>query len=75
MDRTLFEVCLIACSDHYRLPSLKRHLTMYHFCKDQQVRGDMQKKSVDFTRQRGAREQRCLSIVCITVNKDVMFKP
>ena len=55
IDRTLFEACLIACSGHYRLPSLKRHLTTYPFCKDQQMR-DIQKKSVDFTRQRSAAE-------------------
>ena len=56
MDRTLFEVCLIiACSGHYCLLSLKRHLTRTLFEKDQQM-GDIQKKSMDFT----SRVQRCL---------------
>ena len=63
MDCTLFEACLIACSGHYRLSSLRRHLTTYPSRKDQQMR-DIQKKSEGATLSNW--EQKCNAGINVT---------
>ena len=63
MDCTLFEACLIACSGHYRLSSLKRHLTTYPSRKDQQMR-DILKKSEGATLSNW--EQKCNAGINVT---------